>query len=295
MMDKGHSRDSVQCRAKVKELRQAYQKTKEANGRSGAGPKTCRFYAELHAILGGCATSTPPLSVDSDVGVVISAMAEDYADGEEYDEEADEDDLAESTQPSVSPNSQELFLTQTELASQPSQDNEAMEGTSAANFSSLSTPSQRLSKIRRRKKKTREEMFTDIMEVTCKERAHLNEWKAVVSNYRKDASEREDRRDTRDERWRQEDRQEDQRWRQEDQLWQDATLGLLLMSNHPGICPRMTFKMEEGLEPDTQSKHLNMSGGSKSGGDSEPAEGLLKPQQGMSASAVKVISQDYFF
>ncbi|KAM9138959.1 uncharacterized protein ACDP82_008577 [Pangshura tecta] len=157
MMDKGHSRDSVQCRVKVKELRQAYQKTKEANGRSGAGPKTCRFYAELHAILGGCATSTPPLSVDSDMGVVI-AMAEDYADREEYDEEADEDDLAESTQHSVSPNSQELFLTQTELASQPSQatipDNEAMEGTSDANFSSLPTPSQRLAKIRRRKKKT---------------------------------------------------------------------------------------------------------------------------------------------
>ncbi|KAM9172898.1 uncharacterized protein ACDP82_020983 [Pangshura tecta] len=210
MMDKGHSRDSVQCRMKVKELRQAYQKTKEANGRSGAGPKTCRFCAELHAILGGCATSSPPLSLDSDMGVVI-AMAEDDADGEEYNEEADEDDIAESTQHSVSPNSQELFLTQMELASQPSQDYEAMEETSAANFSSLPTPSQRLSKIRRRKKKTREEMFSDIMEVTRKERANLNEWKEVVSKYRKDASEREDRRDTRDERWWQEDQQEDQR------------------------------------------------------------------------------------
>ncbi|KAM9155255.1 uncharacterized protein ACDP82_003828 [Pangshura tecta] len=154
-------------------------------------------------------------------------MAEDDVDGEEYDEEANKDDLAEGTQHSVSPNSQELFLTQTELASQPSQDNEAMEETSAANFSSLPTPSQRQAKIRRRKKKTREEMFSDIMEVTRKERAHLNEWKEVVSKYRKDASEREDRRDTRDERWRQEDRQEDQKWQQEDQRWRDATLGLL--------------------------------------------------------------------
>ncbi|KAM9134258.1 uncharacterized protein ACDP82_009654 [Pangshura tecta] len=138
-------------------------------------------------------------------------MAEDDADGEDYDEEADEDDLAESTQHSVSPNSQELFLTQTELASQPSQatipDNEAMEETSAANFSSLPTPSQRQAKIRRRKKKTQEEIFSDIMEVTRKERAHLNEWKEVVSNYRKDANEREDRRGTRDERWWQEDRE----------------------------------------------------------------------------------------
>ncbi|KAM9133931.1 uncharacterized protein ACDP82_009463 [Pangshura tecta] len=160
------------------------------------------------------------------MGVVIT-LAEDYADREEYDEEADEDDLAESTQHSVSPNSQELFLTQTELPSQPSQatipDNEAMEGTSAANFSSLPTPSQRLAKIRQRKKKTRDEMFSYIMEVTRKERDHLNEWKEVVSNYRKDASEREDRRDTRDERW----RQEDQRWRQKGQWWRDATLGLL--------------------------------------------------------------------
>ncbi|KAM9171739.1 uncharacterized protein ACDP82_013685 isoform 1-T1 [Pangshura tecta] len=214
MMAKGHSRDSVQCRVKVKELRQAYQKTKEANGRSSAGPKTCRFYAELHAILGGCATSSPPLSLDSDLGVVI-AMVEDDADGEEDDEEPEEDDLAESTQHSVSPNSQELFVTQ-ELASQPSQDNEDMEDTSAANFSRLPIPSQRLSKIRRRKKKTREEMFSDIMEVTSKERAHRNEWKEVVSKYGKDASECEDRRDTRDE-----------RWRQEDQRWRDATLGLL--------------------------------------------------------------------
>ncbi|KAM9116839.1 uncharacterized protein ACDP82_017368 [Pangshura tecta] len=216
MMEKGHSRDSVQCRVKVKELRQAYQKTKEANGRSGAGPKTCRFYAELHGILGGCATSTPPLSVDSEVVVVIT-MAEDYADREEYDEEADKDDLAESTQHSISPNSQELFLTQTELPSQAtSPDGEAIETTTAANFSSLPTPSQRLAQIRQRKKKTRDEKFSDIMEVTCKERAHLNEWKEVISNYRKDASEREERRDARDE-----------RWQQEDQRWWDATLGLL--------------------------------------------------------------------
>ncbi|XP_050810829.1 uncharacterized protein LOC127051902 [Gopherus flavomarginatus] len=216
MMESGHTRDSVQCRVKVKELRQAYQKTKEANGRSRAGPKTCHFYAELHAILGGSATTTPPLSVDSEVGVVISAMAEDSAGGE--DEE--EDELAESTQHSVVPNNQELFLTQTELPSQPSEasspDNEAMEVTSAANFSSLPTPSQRLSQIRRRKKKTRDEMFSEIMEVTHNERAHLNEWKDVVSNYWKDASEREDRRD-----------EPNERWRQEDQRRHDAMLGLL--------------------------------------------------------------------
>ncbi|XP_050806926.1 uncharacterized protein LOC127049726 [Gopherus flavomarginatus] len=226
MMGKGHTRDSVQCRVKVKELRQAYQKTKEANGRSGAGLKTCRFYAELHAILRGFATTTPALSVDSKVGVVISAMAEDSADREDEEEEED-DELAESTPHSVLPNSQELFLTQTELLSKPSQasspDNEAMEATSAAHFSSLPTPSRRLAQIRQRKKRTRDEMFSEIMEVTRNERAHLKEWKDVVAKCRKDASEREDRRDARDERW----RQEDQMCRQEDQRWRDATLELL--------------------------------------------------------------------
>ncbi|XP_074918763.1 uncharacterized protein LOC142046344 [Chelonoidis abingdonii] len=221
MMEKCHTRDSVQLR-KVKELRQGYQKTKEANGRSRAGPKTCRFYAELHAVLGGSVTTTPPLSLDSEVGVVISAMAEDSADGEDEEEE-EEDELAESTQHSILPNSQELFFTQMELPSQPSQatspDNEAMEATSAAHFSSLPTPSRRLSQIRRRKKKTRDETFSEIMEVTHNERAHLNEWKNVLSNYRKDASEREDRRDQREDRRDAQDerrRQEDQRCRQED-------------------------------------------------------------------------------
>ncbi|XP_050806969.1 uncharacterized protein LOC127049752 [Gopherus flavomarginatus] len=157
--------------------------------------------------------------MDSEVGLVISAMPEDSADGEDEEEE-EEDELAESTQHSILPNSQELFLTQTELSSQPSQasspDNEAMEATSAAIFSSLPTLSRRLSQIRRRKIKTRDEMFSKIMEVTCNERAHLNERKDMVSNYRKDASEREDRRDERDE-----------RWRQQDQRRHDETLGLL--------------------------------------------------------------------
>ncbi|EMP37370.1 hypothetical protein UY3_05418 [Chelonia mydas] len=108
---------------KLKELRQAYQKTKESNGHSGTEPQTCRFYAELHAILGGATTTTPPLSVDSDEGV-LSAMPEDFADGKDEEEE---DKLEESTQHTVLPNSQDLFITLTEIPSQP---NKAGEGAS---------------------------------------------------------------------------------------------------------------------------------------------------------------------
>ncbi|XP_065453464.1 SRRM2 protein homolog rsr-2-like [Chrysemys picta bellii] len=234
MMERGHNRDSEQCRVKVKELRQAYQKTKEANGRSGSEPRTCRFYAELHAILGGAATTTPPVFVDSGSGIVSSATPEDSADGGEEEEE-DEDELAESTQHSVLPNSQDLFITLTEVPSQASQastqDSDPMEGTSAAaNSSSLPPPSRRLSQIRRRKKRTREDMFSEIMESSRSDRAHVNEWKETVSKYRKEVSEREERRDQREERKDQrEERRDarDERWRQEDQRMKDATLGLL--------------------------------------------------------------------
>ncbi|XP_065455298.1 myb/SANT-like DNA-binding domain-containing protein 2 [Chrysemys picta bellii] len=227
MMERGHNRDSEQCRVKVKELRQAYQKTKEANGRSGSEPRTCRYYAELHAILGGAATTTPPLFVDSGSGIV--STPEDSADGvEEEEEEEEEDELAESTQHSLLPNSQDLFITPTEVPSQTSQastqDSDPMEGTSAAaNSSSLPPPSRRLSQIRRRKKKTRDEMFSEIMQSSRSDRAHLNEWKETVSKYRKEISEREDRRDQREER--RDDR--DERWQQEDQRMKNAMLGLL--------------------------------------------------------------------
>ncbi|XP_065448611.1 uncharacterized protein LOC135983086 [Chrysemys picta bellii] len=231
MMERGHNRDSKQCRVKVKELRQAYQKTKEANGCSGSEPRTCRFYAELHAILGGAATTTPPVFVDSGSGIVSSATPEDSADGGEEEEE-DEDELAESTQHSVLPNSQDLFITLTEVPSQAStQDSDPMEGTSAAaNSSSLPPPSRRLSQIRHRKKRTRDDMFSEIMESSRSDRAHVNEWKETVSKYRKEVSEREERRDQREERRDQrEERRDarDERWRQEDQRMKDATLGLL--------------------------------------------------------------------
>ncbi|XP_053900150.1 zinc finger and SCAN domain-containing protein 29-like [Malaclemys terrapin pileata] len=150
MRDRGHNRDSTQCRVKFKELRQAYQKAKESNGRSGTEPQTCCFYAELQAILGEATTTTPPLAVDSDDGVLSVAMSKDFAGGE--DEEEEEEEVEESTQHTILPDSQDLFLTLTEIPSQGGiPDHEAVEGTSAANVSSLPPPSQRLSQIRRQK------------------------------------------------------------------------------------------------------------------------------------------------
>uniref|UniRef100_A0A8C3FA80 SCAN box domain-containing protein n=1 Tax=Chrysemys picta bellii TaxID=8478 RepID=A0A8C3FA80_CHRPI len=52
LTERGHHRDKLQCRVKVKELRNTYHKAWEANRCSGAAPTSCRFYKELDAILG---------------------------------------------------------------------------------------------------------------------------------------------------------------------------------------------------------------------------------------------------
>ncbi|KAM7160470.1 uncharacterized protein RBU57_010591 [Macrochelys suwanniensis] len=219
MTERGYSRDATQCHVKIKELRQAYQKTKESNGRSGSDPQTCRFYAALHAVLGGAATTTPPMSVDSEDGVFSSlASSEVFADGED-DEGDDEDEVVDSALQGDFPESQELFITLTEIPSQRGiLDREAGEGTSAATVPRLplASPSQRLSQIRRRKKRTRDEMFSELMQCSCTEVAQQNVWRDRISQYKEAASKWEDRRDARAE-----------RWQQEDQRVSEAMVGLL--------------------------------------------------------------------
>nr|XP_048708075.1 zinc finger and SCAN domain-containing protein 32-like [Caretta caretta] len=160
MKDRGHNRDPKQYRVKLKELRQAYQKTKEANGRSWSEPQTCHFYDELHAILGGSATTTPAMLFDSfngDGGNMEAGFG---------DEEDDDDEVVDSSQQAsgetIFPDSQELFLT-LDLEPVPPESTQGClpdppggEGTSAACVSRItgSSPSQRLAKIRRRKKCT---------------------------------------------------------------------------------------------------------------------------------------------
>ncbi|EMP40074.1 hypothetical protein UY3_02705 [Chelonia mydas] len=92
MKERDYHRDPQQCRVKLKKLRQAYQKTQEANARSGSEPQTCRFYDELHAILGGAPTTTPHLYVDSCKGDSRN-RDKDFGD-EEADEEWEVEDSA---------------------------------------------------------------------------------------------------------------------------------------------------------------------------------------------------------
>ncbi|EMP23799.1 hypothetical protein UY3_19241 [Chelonia mydas] len=126
MKDRGYNRDPQQCCMKLKELRQAYQKPREANGRSGSEPQICCFCDELHAILGGEATTTPPLCFDSVNGL---SRNRDAHFGDEEDDSAQQ-----ASEETVFPNSQELFITLEPIPPKPTQgmlpDLEGGEGTS---------------------------------------------------------------------------------------------------------------------------------------------------------------------
>ncbi|XP_065414329.1 myb/SANT-like DNA-binding domain-containing protein 1 [Chrysemys picta bellii] len=215
MTERGYSRDATQCRVKIKELRQGYQKTKEANGRSGSQPQTCRFYEALHSILGAAATTIPPPTVDSEDGILSTpASSEMVVDGE--DEEGDEEDEAvDSAYNADFPDSQDLFITLTEIPYQPSPgvnpDPESGEGSAAVTVSrpTRSSDSQRLAQIRRRKKRTRDDMFSELMGCSRAEATLQTQWRENMSQYQRAHSEREER------------------WRQEDQQATQTLLGLM--------------------------------------------------------------------
>ncbi|KAM9173378.1 uncharacterized protein ACDP82_000475 [Pangshura tecta] len=148
MKDRGHNRDAQQCHVKIKELRQAYHKTREANGRSGSEPQTCCFYDELHAMLGGAATTTPNLCFDPVNGESCNT---EVGFGDEEDDDEIEDGSQQGSRETIFPNCQDMFFTLDlePVTVEPTQgglpDPEGREGTSATNVS----PSQRLVKIRR--------------------------------------------------------------------------------------------------------------------------------------------------
>ncbi|KAM9115244.1 uncharacterized protein ACDP82_018631 [Pangshura tecta] len=211
MTDRGYSRDATQCRVKIKELRQGYQKTKAANGRSGSQPQTYCFYEALHSILGAAATTTPPLIVDSDDGVVSTASSSEiFTDGEDLEDEA-----VDSAYNADFPDSQDLFITLTEIPYQPSPavnpDPESGEGSIAVTISrpTPASPSRRLAQIRRRKKRTQDEMFSELMGWSRAEVAQQTQWREKISQYQCSHSEREER------------------WHQKDQQATQTLLGLL--------------------------------------------------------------------
>ncbi|XP_074802780.1 uncharacterized protein LOC141983468 [Natator depressus] len=241
MKDRGHNRDPKQCRVKLKELRQAHQKTREATGLSRSEPQTCHLYDELHAILGGSATPNPAVLFDSFNGEGGNTEA-GFGDEEDDDEEEVVDSLQQASGETGFPDNQELFLTldPESVPPEPTQgcllDPAGGEGTSAACVSRItgSSPSQRLVKIRKKKKFTRDEMFSELMLSSHTDRAQTNAWRQIMSECRKAQNDREEKWRAEESKWRAEEskwqaeeRAEAQMWQQHDERRQDSMLRLL--------------------------------------------------------------------
>ncbi|KAM7144663.1 uncharacterized protein RBU57_014978 [Macrochelys suwanniensis] len=184
MIERGHDRDAMQCRIKVKELRSAYRKAREANNHSGAPPKTCRFYKELDAILGGDPTTVPSTTVDTG----------------ERDEEEEEEGVEENrsegavaggdTPDSLGACSQELFSSQEEgsQSQQPvragREREEQVRDATLRSPPSFLSPAERLQRLRKRPRRTKEDMLQEVMKQSLKENEKAREWRESESRLR---------------------------------------------------------------------------------------------------------------
>ncbi|EMP40392.1 hypothetical protein UY3_02388 [Chelonia mydas] len=107
---KGPDRDTLQCRVKEKELRNAFHKAREANCRSRAVPMSCQFYKELDAILSGDLTSTAKAPVDI-LMLCMPVESELSQEKEILDEDVEGDPEAEDNSEVRDACSQKLFST----------------------------------------------------------------------------------------------------------------------------------------------------------------------------------------
>ncbi|KAM7182512.1 uncharacterized protein RBU57_000878 [Macrochelys suwanniensis] len=188
MIERGHDRDAMQCRIKVKELRSAYRKAREANSRSGAPPKTCRFYKELDAILGGDPTTVPSTTVDT---------GERGEEGEE-DEEGVEENRSEGavaggdTPDSLGVCSQELFSSQEEGSQSQRpvragrEREEQVHDATLRSPPSFLSPAERLQRLRKRPRRTKEDMLQEVMKQSLKENEKAREWRESESRLRQE-------------------------------------------------------------------------------------------------------------
>ncbi|XP_074979458.1 uncharacterized protein LOC125627264 isoform X2 [Caretta caretta] len=164
MMERGHDRDALQCRIKMKELWNAYPKAHKANHRSSAASAICHFYKELDAILGGDPTSTPSTNMDSSES--SSTRQEEEEQQQSGSEGAEvEEDMSES----LDACSQELFSSQEEGSQSrwpvhgEGQTPEEVPDATLRSQPSVLSLAKSLQRIRKRPSRSKEDMLHEIM------------------------------------------------------------------------------------------------------------------------------------
>ncbi|XP_050794821.1 zinc finger protein with KRAB and SCAN domains 2-like [Gopherus flavomarginatus] len=180
ILERGHDRDAVQCR--IKELWSAYCKAREGNRRSGAAPTTCRFYKELDAILEGDPTANPRTTMDSsEQGEEREVGGREETESEGTGEEGDTLESQEAC-------SQELFSSQEE-ASQSQQlelvgQAEERVPISLTTRLPISSTVQRLQNLRKKPRKSKEDMLKAVMDHSARESKKLQDWRERESRIR---------------------------------------------------------------------------------------------------------------
>ncbi|XP_073170920.1 uncharacterized protein [Lepidochelys kempii] len=190
MMERGHDPDILQCRVKVKELRNAYRKAREANSRSGSAPVTCRFYEELDVKLMGDSTCTPSTTMDT--SEPSSTRQEEEEQSGSKGAETEED-----TPASLDACSQELFSSQEEgsQSQQPvlgeGQTPEEVPNVTLRSQPSMLSPAETLQRIRKRPRRSKEDMLHEVMQHSSNENQKVQEWQNSERRLRQQNEERQ--------------------------------------------------------------------------------------------------------
>ncbi|XP_050816751.1 zinc finger and SCAN domain-containing protein 29-like [Gopherus flavomarginatus] len=191
MLQRGHEWDVVQFRVKVKEPRSAYCKAREGNRRSGAAPMTCRFYKELDAILGGDPTANPRTTMDS------SEQGEE-GEGEGVEEtESEATEVVGDTPESQEACSQELFSSQEEASQSQQLELVGEEAAEERVPVSLNPPApsqlaERLHNLRRKPRKSKEDLVKAVMNQYARENKRLQDWREKMHQWRETQSRRKE-------------------------------------------------------------------------------------------------------
>ncbi|XP_050825027.1 zinc finger and SCAN domain-containing protein 29-like [Gopherus flavomarginatus] len=186
LMRRGHERDALQCRVKIKELRSAYCKAREGNRYSGAAPTTCCFYQELDAILGCDPTANPRSTMESSEQGEVGEVVED-GDSEATGVEGD-------TPESQYTCSQELFSSQEEASQSQQLEVDGEEETKVRARVTLTTAAgspaaRRLQNLRWNPRKSKEELVKSVMSHYNRESRKTQEWREKMYEWRQSVHE----------------------------------------------------------------------------------------------------------
>ncbi|XP_077681469.1 uncharacterized protein LOC144269557 [Eretmochelys imbricata] len=183
---KGYDQNAQQCRVKVKELQNAYRKAHEANSLSGA---TCHFYKELDAVFGGDPTSTPRITIDTSQPSSTRQGEEEESISNGAEEEGD-------TTASLDACSQELFSSQEEgsqsqqLVLGKGQTPEEVPDATLRSQPSVLSPAKRLQRIRKRPRRTKEDMLHEVMQQSLNENQKAQGWRESERRVRQQNADR---------------------------------------------------------------------------------------------------------